>query len=233
MYGLFVLPESLKREQRTPLSWRKANPVGALKLLRSHHELWGLTCVAFLSNLAHAALPSVAVLYMSYRYNWDINRVGVLLAGVGVCSIIVQGFLVGRVVKAIGERQTILFGLVAGALGFTIQAMAPNGAVYAVGVVVMSLWGLMGPALQGWMTRLVSPSEQGQLQGANSSLLGISALIGPMLFTYTFSAFIAEHRDWHLPGAPFLLSAILLVGSLTVALRVMATRLQSVPAANP
>ncbi len=83
------------------------------------------------------------------------------------------------------------------------------------------------------MTRLVSPSEQGQLQGANSSLLGISALIGPMLFTQTFSTFIAEHRDWHLPGAPFLLSAILLVSSLAVALRVMATRLQSVPAANP
>ncbi len=161
MYGLFVLPESLKREQRTPFAWRKANPVGALKLLRSHHELWGLTCVSFLSNLAHAALPSVAVLYMSYRYNWDTNKVGILLAGVGVCSIIVQGFLVGRVVKAIGERQTILFGLVCGVIGFTIQAMAPNGTVYALGVVAMSLWGLMGPALQGWTTRLVSPAEQG------------------------------------------------------------------------
>ncbi|HET9448924.1 MAG TPA: TCR/Tet family MFS transporter, partial [Steroidobacteraceae bacterium] len=210
MYGLFVLPESLKREQRTPFSWRKANPFGALKLLRSHHELWGLTCVIFLSNLAHAALPSVAVLYMSHRYNWDTITTGLLLAGVGVCSIIVQGFLVGRVVKAIGERQTIIFGLVCGAIGFSIQAMASHGALYAVGVVVMSLWGLMGPAVQGWMTRLVSPSEQGQLQGANSSLLGISALIGPMLFTYTFSTFIAAHRDWHLPGAPFLLSAILL-----------------------
>ena len=81
MYGLFVLPESLKREQRTPFSWRKANPVGALKLLRSHHELWGLTCVVFLSNLAHAALPSVAVLYMSYRYNWDTNMVGAAARG--------------------------------------------------------------------------------------------------------------------------------------------------------
>jgi DHA1 family tetracycline resistance protein-like MFS transporter len=230
MYGLFVLPESLKREQRTAFSWRKANPVGALKLLRSHHELWGLTCVAFLSNLAHAALPSVAVLYMSHRYQWDTFTTGLLLAGVGVCSIIVQGLLVGRVVKAIGERQTILFGLVCGTIGFTIQAMAPNGALYAVGVVVMSLWGLMGPALQGWTTRLVSPAEQGQLQGANSSLLGISALIGPTLFTTTFAFFIAEHRDWHLPGAPFLLSAILLVGSLAVALRVTATRLQPAPA---
>jgi MFS transporter, DHA1 family, tetracycline resistance protein len=232
MYGLFVLPESLARERRSPFSWRKANPIGALKLLRSHHELWGFTCVTFLSNLAHAALPSVAVLYMSYRYSWDIKSVGMLLAGVGVCSIIVQGFLVGHVVKALGERRTILLGLVAGALGFTIQAMAENGVVYAVGVVVMSLWGLMGPSLQGLMTRLVSPSEQGQLQGANASVLGISTLIGPLLFTQTFAIFIGSQRDWHLPGAPFLLSAVLLVGSLAVALRVMATRLQSLPAAN-
>lgn len=233
LYGLFVLPESLRPELRRPFSWRKANPVGALKLLRSHRELWGFTWVTFLSNLAHAALPSVAVLYMGYRYNWDTKSVGVLLAGVGVCQILVNGLLVGRVVKAIGERPTILVGLVAGAAGFTIQAMAQNGAMYAVGVVVMSLWGLMGPALQGVMTRLVSPSEQGQLQGANASVLGISTLIGPLLFTQIFATFIGAHRDWHLPGAPFLVSALLLVGSLTVALRVMATRLQSVPAANP
>jgi DHA1 family tetracycline resistance protein-like MFS transporter len=96
----------------------------------------------------------------------------------------------------------------------------------------MSLWGLMGPALQSVMTRLVKPQEQGQLQGANSSVLGIATLIGPLLFTQTFAAFIGAHRDWHLPGAPFLLSATLLVCSLAVALRVMATRLQSVPASN-
>jgi len=155
-----------------------------------------------------------------------------LLAGVGVCQIIVNAVLVGRVVKALGERQTILVGLVAGTAGFTIQAMAPNGALYAAGVVVMSLWSLMGPALQGWMTRLVSPSEQGQLQGANSSVLGISTLIGPLLFTQTFATFIGAHRDLHLPGAPFLLSAVLLVSALAVALRVMSTSLQRVPAAN-
>jgi MFS transporter, DHA1 family, tetracycline resistance protein len=231
LYGLFVLPESLKREQRSPFSWRKANPLGALKLLRSHRELWGLSCVTFLSNLAHAALPSVAVLYMSYRYNWDTRSVGLLLAAVGVCSIIVQGVLVGRVVKVLGERRTILLGLVAGVVGFTIQALAGNGVIYTVGVVVMSLWGLMGPALQGLMTRLVSPSEQGQLQGANSSVLGISTLVGPILFTQTFAIFIGAYSDWHLPGAAFLLSAILLACATALALRVMATRLQPAAAA--
>jgi len=232
LYGLFVLPESLPRERRSPFSWRKANPIGALKLLRSHHELWGLAGVTFLSNLAHAALPSTAVLYMGYRYDWDAKKVGLLLAGVGVCQIIVNAVLVSRVVKAIGERQTIVVGLVAGTAGFTIQAMAPNGAFYAVGIAVMSLWSLMNPAMQSWMTRLVSPSEQGRLQGANGSVLGIATLIGPILFTQTFANFIGPHRDWHLPGAPFLLSAILLVSALAVALRVMSMSLQSVPAAN-
>lgn len=233
LYGLFVLPESLTRERRSPFSWRKANPVGALKLLRSHPELWGFSIVTFLSNLAHAALPSVAVLYMGYRYNWDTKAVGLLLAGVGVCQIIVQGLLVGRVVKALGERHTILVGLVCGAAGFTIQAMAPNGAIYATGIIFMSLWGLVGPAMQAITTRLVNPSEQGQLQGANSSVLGIATLIGPLLFTQTFAIFIGAHRDWHLPGAPFLLSAILVVAALAVAMRVMATRLQSLPATPP
>lgn len=233
LYGLFVLPESLARERRSTFAWRKANPVGALKLLRSHPELWGFAWVTFFSNLAHAALPSVAVLYMLHRYHWNTGQVGLLLGGVGVCSILVQGVLVRPVVKALGERHTILVALVAGVAGFTIQAMAPNGILYAIGIAIMSLWGLMNPALQGVMTRLVSPSEQGQLQGANSSVLGIASLIGPLLFTQTFAFVIDSHPEWHLPGAPFLLSALLLVASLTVALRVMATRLQSVPAANP
>jgi DHA1 family tetracycline resistance protein-like MFS transporter len=133
LYGLFVLPESLTRERRAPFSWRKANPVGALRLLRSHPELWGFAWVTFFSNLAHAALPSVAVLYMRHRYNWDTQKVGILLAGVGVCSILVQGVLIRPVVKALGERHTILVALVAGVAGFTIQAMAPNGFLYAAG----------------------------------------------------------------------------------------------------
>jgi DHA1 family tetracycline resistance protein-like MFS transporter len=169
---------------------------------------------------------------MGYRYNWDVKAVSLLLAGVGVCQIVVNAVLVRPVVKTLGERHTILVALVAGTLGFTIQAMAANGAFYAVGIVVMSLWGLLNPALQGLMTRLVSPAEQGRLQGANGSVLGVATLIGPLLFTQTFATFIGAHRDLHLPGAPFLLSAVLLVSALAVALRVMSTSLQRVPAAN-
>lgn len=224
MYGLFVLPESLPREKRSPFSWRKANPVGALKLLRSHRELWGLAWVNFLSNLAHVALPTLAVLYMGHRYGWSTRSVGFVLAGVGVCSIIVQGVLVGRVVRALGERRTMLVGLACAALGFAIQGLAATGTVYVVGIVVMSLWGLAGPAIQGLMTRLVEPSAQGQLQGANSSIYGVSNMLGPMLFAQIFALAIVAQGDFRIPGAPFLLSALLVIVAIIVTLRLFATQ---------
>jgi DHA1 family tetracycline resistance protein-like MFS transporter len=225
MYGLFVLPESLPRERRVAFSWQKANPFGALKLLRSHSELWGLACVSFLSNLAHVALPAVSVLYMGYRYNWDTRAVGLLLAGVGVASIIVQGFLVGRVVKRIGEHRTLIVALLFGMLGFAIQGLAGTGTLYVIGVAAMSIWGMATPAIQGLMTRLVGSNEQGRLQGANSSLIGIANLIGPIIFTQIFATFIGAHRDWKLPGAPFLLSGALLLAGCVLAVRLIATRL--------
>ena len=225
MYGLFVLPESLPKEKRTTrFNWRRANPVGAFKLLRSHHELWGLAGVAFISNLAHVALPSTAVLYLGYRYHWDTRSVGFVLGGVGVCTVIVQGFLVGRVVRWLGESRTMILGLLCGTAGFAIQGLAANGEIYIAGIVVMSLWGLMNPALQGRMTRLVSQTEQGQLQGANSSLLGIANLVGPMLFTNVFAMAIATHRDWHVPGAAFLLSSALLGLAVVLAARIVSHR---------
>lgn len=220
LYGIFVLPESLAKDKRRAFNWRKANPLGALKLLQSHRELARLALVSFVSNLAHVALPSVAVLYMGYRYHWDARQVGFLLAGVGVGSIIVQGFLVGRVVKRLGEWRTMIVGLCFGACGMFIQALAPTGLIYVIGIVAMAVWGLMNPALQGLMTRLVGSSEQGQLQGANSSILGLANLFGPIVFTQIFATFIGTHRDWHQPGAPFLLSGLMLVAAALIAVRV-------------
>jgi DHA1 family tetracycline resistance protein-like MFS transporter len=205
MYGLFVLPESLTVERRAVFAWRKANPAGSIRLLRSHPELLGLASVLFLGNLAHEVLPNVFVLYAGYRYGWDERAVGLTLAGVGVCAAVVQGGLVQPVVRRLGERGALLVGLIFGAAGFAIYGLAPTGLLFCVGVPVMTLWGLSGPAAQGLMTRRVQPSEQGQLQGANSSLRGIAGLFGPGLFTLTFATFIGAWRDWHLPGAPFLL----------------------------
>jgi MFS transporter, DHA1 family, tetracycline resistance protein len=214
MYGLFVLPESLTRDKRARFSWKRANPVGSLKLLRSHHELFGLAGVTFLCTLAHDSLPSTFVLYADYRYGWTPLTIGFVLATVGICFGFVQAVLVGRIVGSFGERLALIVGLLFGTLGFAIYGLAAYGWIFWLGIPVMSLWGLSGPAAQGLMCRRVSSAEQGQLQGAIGSLRGISGMLGPGLFTVTFATFIGPLRNWNLPGSSFLLSSILLLAAL-------------------
>jgi DHA1 family tetracycline resistance protein-like MFS transporter len=220
LYGLLVLPESLPREQRAPFAWRRANPLGSLALLRSHSALLGLASVYFLGQLAHAVLPSVTVLYMGYRFGWDERTVGLVMAGVGVCSIVVQGALIGPVVTRFGERNALVAGLLFGAAGFAIYAIAASGAVFLVGIPVMALWGFANPAAISLMSRRVGPHEQGQVQGANGSIAGIANMIGPGVFTLVFAAAIAPERSWHLPGAPFALAAVMLLAAMAIAWRV-------------
>jgi DHA1 family tetracycline resistance protein-like MFS transporter len=210
-WGLFALPESLPKDKRAPFSWKAANPIGALKLLRSHPTLATLATGFFLMNLAHGVLPSTSVLYMRYRYSFDTKAVGYVLSGVGICSLIVQGTLVKPAVKLLKERGTLLVGLLFGAAGFAIYGLAPTGAVFWIGVPTMALWGIATPSLQTIMSRCVSPTEQGRLQGALSSITGLSSVIGPTVFTETFAASIDKNSSWHVPGAPFYLASLLLL----------------------
>ena len=219
-WGLFVLPESLPREKRVPFSWKSANPLGALKLLRSHPMLLGLAGSYFLMNLAHVVLPSTTVLYMRYRYGWDTRAVGMVLAGVGISSLVVQGFLVKPAVRWLKERRAMAVGLTFGAVGFAIYGLASTGTIFWIGVPVMALWGIATPSLQTIMTRLVDTTEQGRLQGALASLVGLASLIGPTVFTQTFAVFISTRAEWGLPGAPFLLASLLMLAAIMVSWRI-------------
>jgi DHA1 family tetracycline resistance protein-like MFS transporter len=221
-YGYFVLPESLPPGKRQPFEWRRANPLGSLRLLRSHSELIGLAGVVFLNNLAHAALPATFVLYAGYRYGWDARTVGFTLAAIGICSIVVQGTLVAPLVRRFGERRILIAGLLLGAVGFALYGIAPTGALFVAAVPVVALWGLASPAAQALMTRRIGPSEQGQLQGANGSVMGIATMIGPAMFAATFAYFIGEGASMHLPGAAYLLAASLLLMGAVLAFRVTA-----------
>jgi len=219
LYGLLVLPESLPPGQRRAFEWRRANPLGSLRLLRSHPQLSGLAVVVFLSNLAHAALPATFVLYAAYRYGWNARDVGFVLASVGVCSAIVQGAIVGTAVRRLGERRVLLVGLACGAIGFFAYGLAPTGALFLAAVPVVALWGLASPAAQGLMTRHIDPTEQGALQGAAGSIMGVATMIGPALFAGTFAYFIGEGARWHVPGAAFMLASLLLAAGAFVAAR--------------
>lgn len=223
-FGWFVLPESLPPERRMAFAWKRATPLGSLALLRAHRQLVGLASVDFLANLAHQVLPSVFVLYAAYRYGWDETAVGLTLAFVGACSALVQGLLVGPIVAAIGPRRTLVAGLLTGGLGMAIYGLAPSGIWFLVGVPVMALWGISGPAAMAMMSRRVSESEQGQLQGANSSVRSLASLLGPGLFTASFAWFLGP-----LPGAPFVLAAILLATAAALGWLVTATPRPAVP----
>src|SRR5881398_2774807 len=216
-YGWFVLPESLPLERRASFQWRRANPIGSLGMLRARGALLGLAFVAFLYRVAHDALPSVFVLYGDYRFGWTARTVGFALAIVGAASIIVQAGLVGPAVRRLGEPRALLTGLACGALAFVVYGLAPNGVVFLLGIAPGSLYGLVYPSLQGLMSRRVGPDEQGQLQGALGSLMGIAGVIAPVLFTQVFAAAIGPFRGVGLPGAPFLLAALLLVVAMAVA----------------
>jgi DHA1 family tetracycline resistance protein-like MFS transporter len=216
-YGWFLLPESLPREQRMGFSWARANPVGSLRLLSQQTALLGMAGVAFLYHLAHVVLPSVAVLYASYRYGFDDMTMGLTLAAVGVASGVVQGFAIRPAVDRFGERATLIWGLLFGSAGFAIYGLASTSAGFWSGIPVMALWGLAGAASMGLMSRLVSASEQGQLQGANSSLMALAGLFGPGLFTQVFAWSISPGAGSQLLGASFLLAAAMLVAATALA----------------
>jgi DHA1 family tetracycline resistance protein-like MFS transporter len=214
-YGLLVLPESLAQDRRSPFSWRRANPVGSILLLKRSRPLMGLALVNFLDQVAHVVYPSTFVLYASYRYHWNTKTIGLTLTAVGVFSMIVQGGLVRPAIKYMGEKTTLIVGLACGVVGFAGYGLAPTGLWFWSFMPVASLWGLSSPPLQGMMSQQVGGTEQGKLQGANTSVNGIAQLIGPSLFTLAFSSAVSAGT---MPGVPFLIASALVGGALLVGL---------------
>jgi DHA1 family tetracycline resistance protein-like MFS transporter len=221
-WGLFVLPESLPPEGRTRFSWRRANPLGALRLLGSHREIAALSVVNFIEYVVHEVLPNVFVLYVVYRYAWSSTTIGASFAVVGVAFVLVSAFVVQRSSARFGDRGTLMIGLCAGAIGFAMFGLASSATLFWIAIVVNSLSVLAGPASQALMTRRVTEREQGELQGALASMRGIAMLIGPLLFTATFSYFIDPHRRVTEPGAPWFLASALMLLAIVVAWRTLA-----------
>jgi DHA1 family tetracycline resistance protein-like MFS transporter len=219
LYGYFVLPESLSREQRRTFTLRRANPVGSLVLLRSHPELFQLATIQFIGYVAHEVF-NVWALYSIFRYGWKEGTIGLSLAVVGACSVVISAGVVRPAVARMGERRTLYVGQFFGALGMAIAGIVRTGLGYFISIPVMMIWTISGPAAQGMMTHRVSASEQGELQGAISSLRAIAVIIGPGLFTFTFAWFIDAKHGWNLPGAPWYLGAALLLFAMLMSLRI-------------
>lgn len=220
-YGYFVLPESLAKENRRPFSWRRANPVGSLQLLRSYPGLLGLAFIYFLYQLSHQVLNNVFVLYTSLRYAWTPGTVGLALMLVGIMNIVVQGGLVRPALKMFGEKNLLFVGLGFGVVGYAMYGLADESWKFWLATPIFSFMGFFTPAIQGLMSQRLGPSMQGQLQGANACLMGISGMIGPKLFTGAFELGLKGESASGLPGLPFLLASGLLIIAILVALRIV------------
>jgi DHA1 family tetracycline resistance protein-like MFS transporter len=217
LFGLFVLPESLPPGRRSRFEWRRANPVGALRLLRSRPGLTSMAAVQFLALAAQNALPTITVLYALNRYGFSLRQLSVLLGVIGVSSALVGGVLTAPAVRVLGERWALLAGLACGAAGFTGMGLATTPALFMLAVPVLALRGLADPALSALMTRRVLPNEQGALQGASSSLLGIAGLFAPAIYTESYAVFAVPRLGWAVPGMPFLIAGGMLLAAATLA----------------
>jgi DHA1 family tetracycline resistance protein-like MFS transporter len=218
-YGWFVLPESLPKDRRDRFRWSRANPVGSLQLLRSHPDLLPLSFVMFLGQFAHLALQTVFTLHAAAKFHWTSTNIGLAMMAMGACGVVVQGFLTRPLIKLMGERNAILFGTTFGAIGFAIYGFAPDWKTFMLGVPVMSLWGVAGPAIQSILSRRVEVTEQGKLQGAVQGVNSIAFIFGPFFYGPLYWLFNSPLSWLGLPGFPFLASSFFLVCALLMAMR--------------
>ncbi|MCA9837899.1 MAG: TCR/Tet family MFS transporter [Trueperaceae bacterium] len=214
LYGLFVLPESLKPENRSEFSWKKANPVGSILLLKNYPIVASLAATFVLTSLAQRGLETTWVLYTGYKFGWGEQTNGLTLAMVGVMAVIVQGFLIRPVIKRLGERRAIILSLGLSVFSFFIYGIATEWLMY-VAIIVGALSGIAGPAVQGLVAGSVRPDEQGKVQGALTSLISLTSVFAPLIFTTgLFGYFTSEKAPFVLPGAPFFLGSLLFLLSL-------------------
>lgn len=219
-FAYFLLGESLESERRRRFRLREANPVGALIVVSRHPEVAALIAVFVLTGLAERMLEANWVLFTAYLFDWGTAEVGLSLALVGVCAALSQGGLVRVVVPAIGERRTISLGIAVAAVSMVALAFVTRPwMVFAIIVPYVLGWGMVGPAVQALVTRAVPASEQGILQGALTSMMMATGILGPPVAGGLFAFFIGESAPVHLPGAAMLAGAALFVAGFTMALR--------------
>ena len=220
LFGLLVMPESLRPENRRSIDWRQTNPVGALQAVWRYRAAAALIPVFLVTQLAQQGLQSVWVPYTTYRYGWNVSDVGISLAIVGLLFAFSQGALVRPMVSRFGELRTLTVSLAVAICGMLLFGLASQGwMMYAVTAIYCLGLGLLGPSIQGLMSRSVPVTHQGLLQGAITSAMTGSAIVGPPIANGLFAVAISAASPMHLPGAPFFLGSALCLVALVLAWR--------------
>lgn len=222
LYGYFILPESLKLENRRKFEWKRANPVASLLNLKRYPVVLGLVASLVLIYIAAHAVQSNWSYYTIEKFGWNSAMIGASLAAVGILIAIVQGGLIRIIIPAWGQKTSLYIGLALYSLGFILFAFATEGWMMFAFLIPYCLGGIAGPALQGIISSQVPANEQGELQGALTSLMSVTSIIGPLLMTQLFSAFTGPAADLYFPGAPMAMGGLLTLLSLVLAMRALA-----------
>jgi DHA1 family tetracycline resistance protein-like MFS transporter len=216
LYGYFVLPESLDKEHRRAFDWKKANPLGSLRFLRKAPTIAGLALCYFLIYLAAMAVQGNWNYFTMYRFHWTEKLVGISLAVVGLLVGVVQAGLTRVVNPKLGNEKSIYVGLILYTLGLILFAFATQGWMMFIFLVPYCLGGIAGPALQSTMAGHVKQNEQGALQGALTSLMSLTTIIGPLIMNNLFTYFTHKNAPFYFPGASFFLGALFMLGSTVI-----------------
>lgn len=222
LYGFFILPESLKPENRRAFNWRRANPVGSLLNLKKYPLIFGLVTSLILIYMAAHAVQGNWSFYTIEKFHWSSATIGASLAAIGVLISIVQGVLIRIVIPAWGQKLSLYIGLSFYTIGFILFALATEGWMMFAFLVPYCFGGIAGPALQGIISSQVPSNEQGELQGALTSLMSVTSIFGPLLMAQLFGYFTSSNAPVYLPGAPMFMGALLTLLSLLLAMRALA-----------
>lgn len=210
LYGLFVLPESLEKDKRRSFDWKRANPVGTFNFLRKQSKISNLIFALFLVYVALHAVQSNWHFFTMYKFNWTERAVGLSLGLLGLLTGLVQGLLIRWTIPKLGEQKSIYFGLLLYALGLMLFAFTNQGWMLFIFLIPYSLGGICGPALQSIISKNVPSNEQGELQGALTSLVSATSIVGPPVMTNLFYYFTHDKAPFKFSGAPFFLASILM-----------------------
>jgi DHA1 family tetracycline resistance protein-like MFS transporter len=216
LFGLIVLKESLPPERRRKFEWWRSSPLGALKALSRFPALMGLFAVLMLAQIAHDSLPSTWTYYTMLKFGWGPGDVAWSLVAIGALTTVSFGVLPRLVVPRIGERRTVCLGLLCGALSYAGYAFAGSVWVFYAWMLVFTLGGVANPALSALMSRQVSADEQGELQGASSSITSLTSVAALLVMPNLFGWFTGPRAPVYFPGAAFLTAGLCELGALAI-----------------
>ncbi|MDX8347939.1 TCR/Tet family MFS transporter [Cognatiyoonia sp. IB215446] len=216
IFGYFILPETVTDKIRRPFAWRRANPLGAFRNIGALPGLKRLLLITFVYTIAFFVYPGVWAYFGAEQFGWGPGMIGLSLGVFGVGIALVQGLLIKPIINRIGERKAVILGLSIDVLAFVALGFITNGWVALAFTPLTALGSIAGPALQGIMSRTAPDDQQGELQGTVTSINAVATIVAPLTVTQTFWYFTSQNAPFYLPGAPFLLSAVLTIGCIFV-----------------